>query len=204
MDIVDQETWLAARLELLAKEKTLSRLRDEVTVARQAMPWQRVEKDYVFSDERGNVALSDLFGEHSQLVIYHYMYGPGWEEGCRSCSFWADQYDAMISHLGARDVALAVVSRAPLQDFHVSFPGQKIGTHNFQQTGVMDEMPGVSVFVKGGQESIFHSYSAYSRGLDPLNATYQLLDLVPKGRDESSLPHPMSWVQLHDQYDGEK
>lgn len=226
MEVVNEATWLVARLALLEKEKALTRLRDEVTAARQAMPWTPVTERYVFADELGEADLDELFAGKSQLVIYHYMYGPGWQEGCKHCSFWADQYDAINKHIGARDVGLAVVSRAPWQDFqafknrmgwrfrwlsssnttfnedfHVSFPNQSRGTYNFSETSVMEEMPGLSVFAKDANGNIFHTYSLYARGLDPLNATYQLLDLVPRGRDEDSLPYPMSWVKLHDQYD---
>lgn len=226
MKLADSATWHTARLELLEKEKQLTRLRDEVAEARRQMPWRQVETNYQFSDENGAANLSDLFQDKSQLVLYHYMYGPGWQEGCKSCSFWADQYDTINHHIGARDVALAVVSRAPWQDFqafkkrmgwkfrwlsssestfntdfNVSFPNQSTGTYNFQETNVMEEMPGLSVFAKNEAGDIFHTYSVYSRGLDPLNATYQVLDLVPKGRDEAGLPFAMSWVKFHDRYD---
>lgn len=223
--IVDQSTWTAARQSLLEKEKELTLLRDEVTKARQALPWKRVETDYKFSSSVGDRKLSDLFADRNQLIVIHFMYGPGWEEGCKSCSFWADQYDALIPHLGGRDVSLAVVSRAPWQDFdafkkrmdwqfdwlssadnsfntdfNVSFPDQETGNYNFRETRVMEEHPGVSVFTRNAEDEVFHTYSLYSRGLDPLNATYQLLDLVPKGRDEEALPFSMSWVQHHDRY----
>ncbi len=224
MKVATESEWLQARAKLLEKEKALTKLRDEVTSARQAMPWREVTEDYRFSSEQGDFGLGDLFKDKSQLVVYHYMYGPGWQEGCKSCSFWADQYDAMETHLSARDVSLAVVSRAPWQDFqdfkarmgwqfhwlssaacdfnrdfNVSFPDQERGTYNYQETMVREELPGVSVFAVE-EDKIFHTYSAYARGLDPLNATYQVLDLVPKGRDETSLPYAMSWVQFHDQY----
>lgn len=229
MNVVDPADWLRARKTLLDKEKALTKLREEVAEARRQMPWQRVKPDYRFSDQTGEYCLTDLFAGASQLVVYHFMYGPGWQQGCKSCSFWADQYDAMSVHLAARDVSLAVVSSAPWQDFQafkqrmgwqfrwlsshgnsfnedfgVSFPGQKEGLYNYQRATVMEEMPGVSVFTKAtgaNDESVFHTYSAYARGLDALNATYQVLDLVPKGRDESELPFPMHWVRLHDQYD---
>ncbi len=226
MEIASDATWLAARLALLEREKELTRLRDEVTAQRQAMPWKPVDKNYLFADESGESSLSELFGESSQLIVYHFMYGPGWSEGCKSCSFWADEYDAISQHIGARDVSLVVVSRAPWQDFqafklrmgwgfrwlssaassfnqdfHVSFPDEDKGIYNFTETKVMDEMPGLSVFAKDDLGNIYHTYSLYARGLDPLNSTYQLLDLVPKGRDEVGLPTPMHWIKLHDQYD---
>ncbi len=224
-EVVDRSTWLAARVALLAKEKQLTRLRDEVTRARQAMPWQAVTAEYVFDTPDGTATLADLFEDKSQLITYHFMYGADWQEGCKSCSFWADQYDAISRHIGARDVAMVCVSRAPVEvftpfkqrmgwrfrwvsaanntfntDYHVSFPGQQTGFYNYRETSVAEEMPGLSVFYKGDDGSIYHTYSAYARGLDVLNATYQMLDLVPKGRDEGDLEHPMSWVQLHDRY----
>ena len=224
-EVADRQTWLAAREALLTKEKELTRLRDEVTRARRAMPWQAVTTEYVFDTPDGRATLADLFEDKSQLITYHFMYGPDWQEGCKSCSFWADQYDAINQHIGARDVAIVCVSRAPLEvftpfkqrmgwrfrwvsaaentfnvDYHVSFPGQQTGTYNYRETSVAEELPGLSVFYKADDGSLYHTYSAYSRGLDALNATYQMLDLVPKGRDEEKLDYPMAWVQLHDQY----
>ena len=225
MKPVDKAAWIEARLALLEKEKQLTRMRDEVAAARREMPWRLVETEYEFADAEGVSSLAQLFGDKTQLVVYHYMYGPGWKEGCKSCSFWADQYDAINYHIGARDVALAVVSRAPWQDFqefkkrmgwgfkwmssfgntfntdyNVSFPGVAQGDYNFKESSVMEEMPGLSVFAKDETGAIFHTYSVYARGLDPLNATYQILDLVPKGRDEADLPFGMSWLNFHDQY----
>ncbi len=223
--IVTPAEWIAARQALQAREKELTRLRDEVTRLRMQMPWCKVEQTYEFEGADGKMSLADLFGTKSQLIIYHFMYGPDWDEGCKSCSFWADQYDAINVHIGARDVALAVISRAPWQqfeafrarmgwrfrwlsssgntfnqDFKVSFPGAETGFYNFRETRVMDEMPGLSVFCKDRQGSIFHTYGTFSRGLDCLNATYQMLDLVPKGRDEGGLSFPMAWVKHHDKY----
>lgn len=225
MKIATDEAWLQARVELLEKEKALTKLRDEVNTARRELPWRLIEKNYQFKQDDEVLSLSDLFEGKSQLVVYHYMYGPGWQEGCKSCSFWADQYDAMEVHLAARDVALAVVSRAPWQDFQafkarmgwkfrwlsseacdfnqdfkVSFPGEEQGFYNYRDVPVREELPGVSVFAKDEEGTVFHTYSAYARGLDPLNATYQVLDLVPKGRNEGSLPYAMSWLEFHDQY----
>lgn len=223
--VVDHQAWIDARRVLLAKEKQLAALRDEVAQARRALPWQEVSKAYTFDAPEGPVSLADLFEDKSQLITYHFMYGADWQEGCKSCSFWDDQYDAINKHIGARDVAIACVSRAPLEvfepfkrrmgwrfrwvssahstfnmDYHVSFPGQTTGTYNYRETNVMEELPGLSVFYKSEDSRIYHTYSAYSRGLDALNATYQMLDLVPKGRDEQDLPFPMAWVKLHDQY----
>ena len=224
-DVVSESDWISARQSLLAKEKELAKLRDEVSSARRALPWQRVKQDYLFTGPDGETRLSELFEDNSQLITYHFMYGPDWEEGCKSCSFWADQYDAINKHIGARDVALAVISRAPWQvfepfkqrmgwqfkwlssstnsfnsDYFVSYPTEKTGIYNYRETSVMEEMPGLSVFYKDDNGDLFHTYSTYARGLDPLNATYQMLDLVPRGRDESDLPYGMAWVNHHDKY----
>ena len=111
--IVSGEEWLAARKKLLQQEKAFTRARDELSAARRALPWVEVSKDYVFDTPDGKRSLGDLFGDHSQLIIQHYMYGPDWQEGCRSCAFWADQFNPTVPHLAARDVAFAVVSQAP-------------------------------------------------------------------------------------------
>ena len=223
--IVSESEWISAREDLLEKEKQLNRQRDEISRARRDLPWHIAQQDYLFNGPQGDEKLSNLFGGKSQLVLYHFMYGPDWEEGCKSCSFWADQYDTINMHIGARDVALVVISRAPWQqfqafkkrmgwkfkwlssagtsfnsDYQVSYPDQQTGTYNYREGGVMEEMPGLSVFYKDDQGEIYHTYSTYSRGLDPLNATYQLLDLVPKGRDESALNFGMEWVKHHDSY----
>jgi predicted dithiol-disulfide oxidoreductase (DUF899 family) len=223
--IVNDDDWLTARKELLAKEKEFSKIRDQLSLARQAMPWRRLDKNYTFESALGSYTLGELFKGTSQLITYHYMFGPDWQEGCKSCSFWADQYDTINQHIGQRDVSLAVISRAKWQafdpfktrmgwkfhwlssadnsfnqDFNVSFSGQQKGTYNYRETDVMEELPGLSVFTKDDDGTIYHTYSCYSRGLDPLNATYQMLDLVPKGRDEKALPFPMAWVNFHDKY----
>jgi predicted dithiol-disulfide oxidoreductase (DUF899 family) len=189
----------------------------------------RVEKEYEFDGPGGRVALRDLFDERGQLIVYHFMFGPDWEEGCPSCSFWADSFDGMAVHLGHRDVALVAVSRAPLAkieayqrrmgwsfpwfssygsdfnvDFHVSFTAeqqQSGAEYNFTPVANPgDEMPGISVFARDGDD-VYHTYSAYARGLDPINSGYQLLDLVPQGRDEDGLPWSMAWLRRHDAYD---
>lgn len=221
----NDEEWISARKELLTKEKEFSKLRDELSTARRALPWRKLQTEYEFESSQGKSTLADLFAGKSQLITYHFMYAPGWEDGCKSCSFWADQYDTINLHIGQRDVSLAVISRAPWQDFqsfkermgwqfnwlssaansfnsdfNVSFPDQETGFYNYRETGVMEELPGLSVFIRDEAGDIFHTYSCYSRGLDPLNATYQMLDLVPNGRDEGDLPFPMAWVNLHDNY----
>jgi predicted dithiol-disulfide oxidoreductase (DUF899 family) len=190
------------------------------------LPWHLVEKDYSFSGPDGEHTLLDFFDRNSQLEIDHFMCSPGWEEGCKSCSFWADQYDTVANHIAARDVALAVVSRASWQevqpfkermewqfpwvsaseisfnlDYQVSRPGGGQGVYNYHDAAVMEEMAGLSVLIKDDEGRVAHTYSCYSRGLDALNATYQILDLVPKRRDEETIDFTMSWVQHHDRYE---
>jgi predicted dithiol-disulfide oxidoreductase (DUF899 family) len=225
--VVAGEDWRAARLALLDREKQLTRLRDEVAAERRRLPWQRVSKRYVFRGADGEQSLPDLFAGRSQLLVYHFMFGPDWAEGCPSCSFWADSYDGVAVHLAHRDVSLVAVSRAPWpaldayqrrmgwsfrwyssqgsdfnRDYHVSFdPGDGPAEYNYREiadTG--DELPGISAFVKDAGGDVYHTYSAYSRGLDALNSGYQLLDLVAKGRDEASLPWSMAWLRRHDAY----
>jgi len=228
--IVSREEWLEARRRLLAKEKDLTRARDEVARNRRELPWVRIEKRYEFEGADGKESLGDLFAGRSQLLIYHFMLGPGWDEGCPSCSFWADGYDGMVVHLGNRDVTFVVVSRGPLAaieayrkrmgwrfkwvssfgsdfnyDFHVSFTPEEMAKgemeYNFAKTKFpSEEAPGISVFHRDPDGAVFHTYSCYARGLDPMNAAYQHLDLVPKGRDEDGLPYPMAWVRRHDRY----
>lgn len=228
--IATDEEWLAARRALLQEEKALQRARDQLAGKRRRLPWRRIESDYEFEGADGRRSLSDLFGNASQLLIYHFMYHPDWDEGCRTCSFWADGFDASIPHLDARDVALAVISRGPLEkllsyrqrmgwrfpwfssadstfnyDFGVSFTAEQIESrnsfYNFRDgASVGPEMPGISTFARDDGGSIFHTYSTYSRGLDPLNSAYQLLDLVAKGRDENQLPFSMDWIRRHDEY----
>lgn len=228
---VSRDEWLAARQALLAKEKEFTKQRDAISAARRALPWVKVEKDYVFDGPDGKETLADLFDGRGQLIVYHFMLGPGWDEGCKSCSFWADNYQGAVAHLAARDVALVAVSRAPLAeieafrrrmgwsfpwvsshgssfnyDFGVSFtPEQRKGEAPNYNFGTLhfggDEAPGLSVFARGDDGAVYHSYSTYSRGLDMFNGTYQMLDLVPKGRDEDGLDYPMAWVRHHDRYE---
>lgn len=229
-NIVPVDEWDKARRELLDAEKAFQSARDNLAEKRRALPWRRIETEYVFDDPSGQRSLSDLFGELSQLVVYHFMYHPDWDDGCKSCSFWADSFDGLIPHLKARDVAFAVVSRAPLEkllayrqrmnwrfpwlssakssfnfDFEVSFTPQQIASqsarYNYRDgAGVGPEMPGISVFAKDNTADIFHTYSTFARGLDNLSPVYQLLDLVPKGRDEADLPYTMDWLKRHDEY----
>jgi len=228
--IVSETEWLAARKELLAKEKEFSRRRDALTTERRKLPWVKVEKEYAFDTSGGKRTLADLFAGKSQLIVYHFMMGPGWEEGCASCSFLADHFDGTVVHLAHRDVTLVVISRAPLPqieafkqrmgwrfpwassyasdfnyDYHVSFTKEEreSGTagYNYENRGFpSDEGPGISVFHKDDSGHVYHAYSSFARGLDILIGTYNFLDLVPKGRDEDGLAFSMSWVRHHDKY----
>jgi predicted dithiol-disulfide oxidoreductase (DUF899 family) len=229
-DIVSQEEWIAARKELLEKEKESTRLRDQLSAARRKLPWVRVTKNYVFDGPDGKKTLAELFEGHSQLVVYHFMFGPDWKEGCPSCSFTCDHIDGALVHLAARDVTVVMVSRARFPkieafkkrmgwrfnwvsshgsdfnyDFHVSFTEDEIakGKVNYNYTMQefpSEEAPGISVFYKGTSGPIFHTYSTYGRGVEPLVGTYMILDMVPKGRDEDRLGFTMEWVRYHDRY----
>ena len=229
--VVSQEQWVAARQDLLRKEKALTRLRDELAAERRALPWVRVDKPYTFDTTAGRKSLAELFDGRSQLVVYHFMLGPGWGEGCKSCSYLADHFDGPRVHLAARDVSFTAVSRAPLAeiaafkqrmgwrfpwassygsdfnfDYHVSFPKDELAKgkvyYNYGVGGFpSEEAPGVSVFHKDAAGRVFHTYSAYARGLDHLVGAYNFLDLVPKGRDEEGLDFTMEWVRHHDRYD---
>ncbi len=228
--IVSQAEWIAARKEFLAKEKEFTRLRDELSRQRRELPWEKVEKPYAFEGPQGRLALAGLFESRNQLVIYHFMLGPGWKEGCPSCSYLADHFDGMAMHLANRDVTFAVASHAPYAeiaafqkrmgwrfhwysssgsdfnyDFQVSLKPEDKGKeqvyYNYEWAPFpSDERPGLSVFFKDASGAIFHTYSTYGRGLDILVGTYNFLDLVPKGRDEAGLKHTMAWVRHHDKY----
>lgn len=228
----DREQWLAQRLALLAREKELSRLGDELAEARRALPWVRLDQRYVFDTSEGPRELADLFDGRSQLLVQHFMLGPDWEQGCKSCSFMADHTDGMLAHLAARDVGFVAISRAPLakierfrrrmgwnfrwvsshgsdfnRDFGVSFTPAEVAAqsmhYNFaQQPFANDEMPGVSVFAKNAAGEVFHTYSTYGRGVEVMMGAYRLLDLTPRGRDEAGLAHTMAWVRHHDRYEG--
>ncbi|HEY6967217.1 MAG TPA: DUF899 domain-containing protein [Burkholderiales bacterium] len=227
--VVSQQEWQAARKALLAKEKAFSRQRDEIARARRALPWVKVEKDYAFDAPQGKVTLAGLFGPRSQLIVYHFMLGPGWDAGCKSCSYLADHFDGMLPHLAARDVSFAAVSRAPLAeietfrtrmgwrfpwvssngndfnfDFHVSFHKEDMGKqveYNYALGEArMEELPGASAFYRDGSGAVFHTYSTYARGLDTMIGAYNWLDIAPKGRDEDGLEFTMAWVRHHDRY----
>jgi predicted dithiol-disulfide oxidoreductase (DUF899 family) len=228
--VVPPKEWIASRKQLLRKEKEFTKLRDELSRQRRELPWEKVEKKYVFDGPKGKETLTDLFDGRSQLIVYHFMFGPGWEEGCPSCSYLADHFGGSLAHLANRDVTLAVVSRAPLaqieafkkrmgwqfrwvssygndfnRDYHVSFTKEELakGEVNYNYDAVefpSEEAPGASVFYKNDAGEVFHTYSSYARGLDILVGAYNFLDLVPKGRDEDGLAFTMAWVRHHDRY----
>lgn len=225
--VVSQKEWLMAREKLLIKEKEFTHLRDQLSKQRRALPWVQIDKDYSFEGSNGTQSLADLFQDKSQLIIYHFMLGPNWEEGCPSCSFWADNFNGIDTHLAHRDISFLAISRASYKnivaykermgwdfnwvsslnsdfnyDFDVSFllEENKEITYNYRrQPYFMDELPGISVFFKNEAEEIFHTYSTYSRGLDILNGAYNYIDLSPKGRDENG--EGMKWLRRHDQYE---
>ena len=227
---VSREEWVRARKEFLVKEKELTRLRDELSQQRRELPWVRIEKNYVFETLHGRRTLAELFEDRRQLLVQHFMLGPGWPQGCKSCSYMADHTDGMTVHLAHRDTTFVAISRAPLAeierfrqrmgwqftwvssnssdfnyDFAVSFtPEQKARKEIYYNYGKQDfgaeEMPGISVFYKDDAGDVFHTYSAYGRGVEAMMGTYNLLDLTPKGRDEES-GRGMAWVRHHDRYE---
>ncbi len=228
--VVPRDEWLAARGHLLAEEKELTRLRDELSEKRRALPWERVDKDYVFEGPEGKQSLAQVFDGRSQLIIYHFMFAPEAEVPCKSCSFWADNFNGIIAHLNQRDVTFVAISRAPLPklqafakrlgwhfkwlssggsdfnyDYNVSFRPEDLASgkaiYNYGPTEMqMADLPGISVFFKDEEGAVFHTYSCYARGVDMLNTAYHYLDLVPKGRDEDGLSHTMAWVNFRDLY----
>jgi len=224
--IVTPADWETARKELLAKEKELTRARDALSAARRALPWERVEKSYTFEGEEGPVTLASLFAGKSQLIVYHFMFAPDWDAGCKSCTFWADNFERNALHLAHRDAALVAISRAPVAklkayaarfgwtfrwvssgqssfnyDYRVSFdPADPEPTYNFRpKTSTTSDLPGFSVFVRAEDGQIFRTYSTYGRGVEPANAAFALLDFLPKGRDEGDAP--MGWLRRRDEYD---
>ena len=228
--VATREEWLKARLAHLEAEKELTRRRDELSRQRRELPWERVEKNYAFEGPHGPETLSDLFDGRSQLIIYHFMLGPNWEEGCKSCSFLADHFDSTRIHLAHRDVTFAVVSRAPMlriqmfqkrmgwrfywvsaydtdfqRDYGVHFTKEELAgevDYNYHLTRFgAEEAPGLSVFYKNEAGEVFHTYSTYGRGVEVMMGTYNMLDLVPKGRGERDVGHKMEWVRHHDLYE---
>jgi predicted dithiol-disulfide oxidoreductase (DUF899 family) len=226
--VVSREGWISERTAFLAKEKEFTRLRDELSRQRRELPWEKVEKDYVFDGPNGKETLNDLFEGRSQLIVYHFMFDPAWDEGCPHCSFWADNFNEVIVHLNQRDVTMVAVSRAPLEklnayrkrmgwsfkwvssfasdfnrDYGVSFTPEEVARkeafYNFRiQNPGKTEREGVSVFYKNAMGAMFRTYSAYARGIDLMNTAYNYLDLAPKGRDEGM--RSQYWVRRHDEY----
>jgi predicted dithiol-disulfide oxidoreductase (DUF899 family) len=231
--IVSRDEWLAARKALLVKEKAHTRTGDALSAERRRLPMVRVETPYGFDTPDGRRTLADLFAGRSQLIVYHFMMGPGWVQGCPSCSFLVDHLEGAVVHLASRDVTLVAVSRAPLpeieafkrrmgwgltwvssydtdfnRDYHVSFTKDEVANgqmHYNYDTRLFpsEEGPGFSVFWRNAAGEVFHTYSTYGRGGEVVLGTYHLLDLVPKGRDEDGLPFPMAWVRHHDRYGAE-
>jgi predicted dithiol-disulfide oxidoreductase (DUF899 family) len=227
--IVSEEEWVKARTELLKKEKEFTALRDQLSQQQRDLPWVAVDKEYVFEGKNGKQTLSELFDGRSQLLVYHFMFDSSWNAGCPSCSFWADNFNGIIVHLNRRDVTMIAVSHAPYGklaayqkrmgwdfkwvssydtdfnfDYHVSFTqdqlAKKEDSYNYTDQAWMSEREGISVFYKDPAGRVFHTYSAYARGIDMLNAAYNYLDLVPKGRDEVGHAFPQFWVRRHDEY----
>ncbi len=229
--IVSPEKWLAARRELLREEKEFTRLQDKINTRRRALPWVKIGKPYIFDSPHGRVSLADLFEGRSQLIVQHFMLGPGWEEGCKSCSFMMDHFAPTVAHLAARDVSFAAVSHAPLAeilpfkermgwdvnwvsshgtdfnfDFHVSFTPEAMAKgkvyYNYGlQEFPAEEAPGISVFARDAAGAVYHTYSTYGRGVEIIMGTYRLLDMVPMGRAEEGLKYGMEWLRHQDRYD---
>lgn len=230
---VSREQWVAARKELLKREKELTHLRDQIARERRALPWVRVDKNYVFDTLEGSRTLADLFEGRRQLLVQHFMLAPGWEQGCRSCSFMADHTDGMTVHLSHRDVTLIAVSRAPLaeierfrqrmgwrfkwvsshrndfnHDFRVSFTPDEMARGEVYYNYAMrpfpaEEAPGISVFYRDEAGNVFHTYSTYGRGVEAMMGTYSMLDLMPKGRGERDVANKMEWLRHHDRYESQ-
>ena len=228
--IASPAQWLPQRLRLLEREKALTRLQDEVARERRALPWVRLARDYVFDAPDGLRPLASLFDGRSQLLVQHFMFGPGWEAGCPSCSFMVDHIDGIAVHLAARDIACVAISSAPLhelerfrtrmgwrfpwvssqrssfnRDFGVGFAAQdrvdgKVDYNHVRQPFPGDEAPGISVFAMDAAGAVFHTYSTYGRGVEAMMGAYRLIDLTPRGRHEEGLEHGMAWVRHHDRY----
>jgi len=229
--IVSRDEWVSERKTLLTHEKELTRLRDQIARERRALPWVRIDENYVFDAPEGRRTLAELFDGRRQLLVQHFMLAPGWEQGCKSCSFMADHSDGMNVHLAHRDVTFVAISRAPLaeiqsfrhrmgwqfkwvsshgtdfnRDFGVTFTPQEVAKgklhYNYGEwPHASEEWPGVSVFYKDDAGDVFHTYSTYGRGVEVMMGTYNMLDLTPKGRDEENLGFTMEWVRHHDRYE---
>jgi predicted dithiol-disulfide oxidoreductase (DUF899 family) len=229
--VVSRAEWVAERKRLLAREKELTHLRDQVARERRALPRVRVDKNYVFDAPEGRCTLAALFEGRRQLLVQHFMFAPGWEQGCPSCSFMADHTDGMNVHLADRGVSLVAVSRAPLADierfrkrmgwqfkwvsshgsdfnydFGVSFTPEEVAKgalyYNYGRWPfAYEEWPGISAFFKDDANEVFHTYSTYGRGVEVMMGTYNMLDLMPEGRKERDVEYKMEWVRHHDRYD---
>lgn len=228
--VVSKEAWIEERKKLLIREKALNKERDEISAVRRKLPWVKVESNYVFEGKNGKTTMKEMFEGRSQLIVYHFMYGPDWKQPCKSCSFWADQFERNVVHMKQRDITMVAISRASTDqisaiqerlgwtfpwyssgensfnyDFNVSFTEEQIESGNSMYNytiggGVMDDLPGVSVYAMGDDGEVYHTYSSFSRGLDPLNSAYQFIDLTPKGRDEDNLSYGMEWLRIRDEY----
>ncbi|MCY1398396.1 hypothetical protein D3C76_382810 [compost metagenome] len=229
--VVSRAQWLLARQQLLLHEKAFTHYRDELSAARRALPWVKVEQNYIFEGPKGPLNLADLFAGRSQLAVYHFMFVDGWSEGCPGCSFLADHFDGANLHLANHDVSLVAVSHAPFaqfqafkrrmgwqfdwvsshgtsfnEDFQVTATDQQIATGSFTynyepNSGEERELPGLSVFYRDDAGDVFNTYSTYARGLDILVGAYNFLDLMPLGRNEHGT---LDWVRHHDKYEGAK
>lgn len=228
--VVSREEWTKERVKLLAAEKELTRRRDALAEQVRAMPWVKLDKNYTFDGLRGTKSLADLFGNKSQLLVYHFMFDPTWSQGCMSCSFVADHYNGIVVHLAHRDISFITISKAPIEkleqfrtrmgwtfpwfsaahtefsrDFGVSFTDEELAdpTMVYNYTGrphTIRELPGLSVFYKNSRDEIFHTYSSFARGLEDFLTAYRYIDITPKGRDEAQTGG-MGWLRHHDRYD---
>jgi predicted dithiol-disulfide oxidoreductase (DUF899 family) len=229
--VVADSQWIEARTRLLAREKELTELQDRIAGERRALPWRRIAKDYVFDTPEGARTLAQLFAGRRQLMVQHFMFGPGWEQGCPSCSYMADHTDGMNIHLAHRDISFVAVSRAPLADilrfrermgwkfdwvsshgsdfnfdFGVSFTKEALATgevaYNYRKGYFpAEEAPGISVFCMDDAGEVFHTYSTFGRGVEVMMGAYRLMDLAPQGRNERDVFYKMEWVRHHDRYE---
>ena len=229
--VVSRDDWLAQRRALLEREKALTHQRDQIARERRALPWVRIDKAYTFDTPAGRRTLAELFDGRRQLMVQHFMLAPGWEQGCKSCSFMADHLIGAQVHLQHRDLTPVLVSRAPLaeierfrqrmgwsfkwassqesdfnRDFAVSFPPEsRVDGEVYYNYGTRffpaGEAPGISVFCKNDAGEVFHTYSAFGRGVEVIIGAYAMMDLTPKGRDEGNSSHRMAWVRHHDRYE---
>ena len=229
--VVSRDDWLVQRRDLLEREKALTHQRDQVARDRRALPWVRVDKAYTFDTLAGRRTLAGLFDGRRQLMVQHFMLAPGWEQGCKSCSFMADHLIGAQVHLQHRDLTPVLVSRAPLAeierfrqrmgwqftwasshgsdfnlDFHVSFPPESRVDgevdYNYRMTAFpQEEAPGISFFYKDDAGEVFHTYSTFGRGVEAMMMTYDMLDMAPLGRGEEQDAYGMEWVRHHDRYE---